>query len=316
MSGARPLGPRPGRSFPRSSKVENSKKRPAIRYLTYGIPHPLLNRASRCLLLLASSSPIETAMPDASCASIARVFALALASALAGTQAVSGHHQHLHRHAFSLPLESVVALPTLSINSVPIAVREGWMRRANAAVVELASPCTFSPFASVIVNHTASVAGELVCIGVNSNVNTGDPVLHGEIAAIQNCTAVMTDPSGPYKFTPKQAQAAFADLSLYTNAESCPMCASAIRWAGFREYIYGTSIATLIEQGWGQIRIPSIEVFERSFDLPNPSRLLAGVLANETDPLFSWQFDPSAPCPAGCARVGTTCRALAAAGKV
>ncbi|KAI0334877.1 cytidine deaminase-like protein [Cubamyces sp. BRFM 1775] len=251
-------------------------------------------------------------MSYASCpSSIARVFALALA--LAGTlQAVSGHQQH-HRHAFSPSLENVVALPTLSINSVPIAVREGWMRRANAALAELASPCTFSAFASVIVNHTASDAGELVCIGVNSNTNTGDPVLHGEIAAIQNCTAVMTDPSGPYKFTPKQAQAAFTGLSLYTNAESCPMCASAIRWAGFREYIYGTSIATLIEQGWGQIRIPSIEVFERSFDLPNPSRLIAGVLTNETDPLFSWQFNPSAPCPAGCAREGATCRPTVAA---
>ena len=116
-------------------------------------------------------------MPYSFCASIARVFALALV--LAGSiQAVSGH-QH-HRHAFSPSLESIVALPTLSINSVPIAVREGWMRRANAALAELASPCTFSAFASVIVNHTASDAGELVCIGVNSNVNTGDPILHGK----------------------------------------------------------------------------------------------------------------------------------------
>ncbi|KAI0662938.1 cytidine deaminase-like protein [Cubamyces menziesii] len=251
-------------------------------------------------------------MPYSFCASIALVFALALVLAGTCTQPVSGH-QH-HRHAFSPSLESIVALPTLSINSVPIAVREGWMRRANAALAELASPCTFSAFASVIVNHTASDAGELVCIGVNSNVNTGDPILHGEIAAIQNCTAVLTDPAGPYKFTPKQAQAAFADLSLYTNAESCPMCASAIRWSGFREYIYGTSIATLISLGWAQIRIPSIDVFERSFDLPNPSRLIAGVLTNETDPFFSWQFDPSAPCPAGCARVGATCRLVEAAG--
>lgn len=27
------------------------------------------------------------------------------------------------------------------------------------------------------------------------------------------------------------------------------MCASAIRWAGFKEYIYGTSIDTLVERG-------------------------------------------------------------------
>ncbi|CDO74135.1 hypothetical protein BN946_scf185043.g185 [Trametes cinnabarina] len=197
-------------------------------------------------------------------------------------------HEHVHAHAASL--QNIVALPNLAINSVPVAVQEHWIRRAKAALTELVSPCSFSAFATVIVNHTSSTAGE--------------------IAAIQNCTAVLTDPHGPHKLTPSQAQAAFADLSLYTNAESCPMCASAIRWAGFREYVYGTSIETLILLGWAQIRIPSIEVFRQSFDLPHSARLMGGVLANETDPLFSWQFNPEFPCPAGCARQNgsTTCR--------
>ena len=43
------------------------------------------------------------------------------------------------------------------------------------------------------------------------------------MAAIQNCTSILTDPSGPFNFTPNQVQAAFSQLSLYTNAESCPM---------------------------------------------------------------------------------------------
>lgn len=124
----------------------------------------------------------------------------------------------------------------------------------------------------------------------------------GEIAAINNCSAILTDPSGPYKFTGSEALAAFADLSIYTNAESCPMCAAAIRWGNFREYIYGTSIDTLIKKGWGQIRISSLEIFQYSFDLPAQARLIGEVLTNETDPYFSWQFDPSYPCPSGCAR--------------
>jgi len=45
----------------------------------------------------------------------------------------------------------------------------------------------------------------------------------GEIAAINNCTDVLTNPSGPYNLSAAQAQAAFSQLSLYTNAESCPM---------------------------------------------------------------------------------------------
>ncbi|KAL7282039.1 hypothetical protein ACG7TL_003506 [Trametes sanguinea] len=229
--------------------------------------------------------------------------------------------QHVlgHKHvSHSGPLQNVVALPTLAINNVPAAVRQHWIRRANAAVAELVSPCPVSAFGSVIVNHTASTSGELVCIGVNSQEN-GDPILHGEISAIQNCSAILTDPAGAFKLNAAEAQAAFAGLSLYTNAESCPMastsvlflsrsirgtltCASAIRFAGFREYIYGTSIETLVELGFVQIRVPSIEIFRQSFDLPHPARLLGGVLTNETDPLFSWQFNPEFPCPAGCAR--------------
>lgn len=75
----------------------------------------------------------------------------------------------------------------------------------------------------------------------------------------------------------------------------------------FREYIYGTSIDTLIERGWGQIRIASVDVYQQSFDLPHPSRLVAGVLANETDPYFSWQYDPDYPCPEGCERSRGSC---------
>lgn len=129
------------------------------------------------------------------------------------------------------------------------------------------------------------------------------------MAAISNCSAVLTDPNGAYKLTPADALLAMAEFSLYTNAESCPMCASAIRWAGFKEYVYGTSIDTLIEKGWGQIRISSLEVFKQSFDLPYQSRLMAEVLTNETDPYFLWQYDPTYPCPAGCVRTAGSCAA-------
>lgn len=156
------------------------------------------------------------------------------------------------------------------------------------------------------------------------------------MAAIKNCTAILTDPNGRFNLTASEAEAAFTDLTLYTNAESCPMvsiasqlhcelaarvfhaddhcygkCASGIRWAGFREYIYGTSIDRLIEKGWGQIRIPSIDVFQASFDLPNAARLIGNLLVNETDPLFLWQYDPLYPCPSGCSRSGdgSTCEA-------
>lgn len=48
----------------------------------------------------------------------------------------------------------------------------------------------------------------------------GDSVI-GEIVAISNCTEILQAP--PYNLTPSGATASLKDLSLYTNAESCPM---------------------------------------------------------------------------------------------
>ena len=207
---------------------------------------------------------------------------------------------------------------TTPVNNIPFSTRAHWIRQANAALSSLTgTPCPFAAFSTVIVNHTdtdPSSPGSLICIGANSNAQTGNPILHGEIAAINNCSALLTDPSGKYRLSPTEALAAFRQLTLYTNAESCPMCASAIRWAGMREYVYGTSIESLIRMGWGQIDIGSAEVFERSKGLKDNTGkgggscyLLGDVLANETDAYFRWQFDGSSVCPEGCIRLEGIC---------
>ncbi|KAI1764361.1 cytidine deaminase-like protein [Hypoxylon sp. FL1150] len=229
------------------------------------------------------------------------LFHIALFSSFHG--AVLSHEHHLHSRAD----QSIIGDSTLAINGVPFSTRAYWMRQANIA---LGDPCPYAAFGTVIVNHTGtSELGELVCTGANNSSSTGNPTVHGEMSAINNCTSVLTDPSGPYKLSPTDALSAFASLTLYTNAESCPMCASAIRWAGFREYVYGTTIDALVRRGWGQIRVSSQEIFRQSYDLPDVSRLMGGVLTNETDPLFFWQNDPEYPCPAGCSRVDGSCEA-------
>lgn len=80
-------------------------------------------------------------------------------------------------------LQNVISDPSLSINGVNFSTRAHWMRRANAALGELVSPCPFGAFGTVIVNHTAAAAGgglgELVCIGANNISLTGNPSMHG-----------------------------------------------------------------------------------------------------------------------------------------
>ncbi|KAL1647531.1 hypothetical protein SLS61_007357 [Didymella pomorum] len=70
------------------------------------------------------------------------------------------------------------------------------------------------------------------------------------------------------------------------------MCASAIRWAGFKEYIYGTTIQHNYNAGWGVITMSSYDVFQQTRQLPGYQTVMLGqILTNETDPLFSWQYN-------------------------
>jgi tRNA(Arg) A34 adenosine deaminase TadA len=232
---------------------------------------------------------------------------------------VGDAHQHHHHDTTSQTSQTDQELDhnsAVPVNGIPFSTRAYWMRQANAALQQVTdSPCPFAAFGTVIVNHTDTTSlGEVICIGANSNAQHGNPTLHGEIVAISNCSAILTDPVGKYGFSPAEALEAFQDLTLYTNAESCPMCASAIRWAGMKEYVYGTSIETLVGMGWGQIDISSKEVFERSKGLRSNAGvisemcfLLGDVLSNETDVYFGWQFDGQKECPKGCARVDGMC---------
>jgi tRNA(Arg) A34 adenosine deaminase TadA len=114
--------------------------------------------------------------------------------------------------------------PASSSDPLPFTTRAHWMRRANAALSDILSPCPPYAFGTAIVNHTGTDGlGELICIGVNDNGREGNPTLHGEMSAIRNCTSVLTDMEGEYRLNGVEAIAAFRDLSLYTNGEPCPM---------------------------------------------------------------------------------------------
>ncbi|KJZ78267.1 hypothetical protein HIM_02305 [Hirsutella minnesotensis 3608] len=216
------------------------------------------------------------------------------------------------RYSPQVPLQAGLSEPSMTIGGIPFSTRAHWMRLANRVLYqELGTPCPFAAFGTVIVNHTADGLGQLVCAGVNKVHQQGDPSMHGEMAAIRNCSTVLTDPAGRHAMTGGEALAAFRHLSLYTNAESCPMCTSAIVWAGFREYIFGTSIEAMVRKGWGGMRMASMDVLRTAFNPPLATRVLGGVLANETDAYFMWQYDPEHGCPQGCERREGSCEASA-----
>jgi hypothetical protein len=83
-----------------------------------------------------------------------------------------------------------IATPEPTVDGIPFSTRVYWMRQANAVLAELASPCPFGAFGTVVVNHTDNYGlGELVCIGVNSLSEYGNPTLHGILPGTLNDAA-------------------------------------------------------------------------------------------------------------------------------
>ncbi|CAQ84315.1 MULTISPECIES: nucleoside deaminase [Photorhabdus] len=155
---------------------------------------------------------------------------------------------------------------TNNILSKPeIAKHEKYMREA----IEEAKKSAKYPFGAVIVNRSS---GEILSRGVNSWVK--NPILHGEIQAINHYVTLYGNQG-------------WNNVALYTTAEPCSMCMSALAWTGIREVIWGTSISGLRNVGIRQIDISAQEIAERASSFYSPISLVGGILANETDKLFS-----------------------------
>jgi tRNA(Arg) A34 adenosine deaminase TadA len=132
--------------------------------------------------------------------------------------------------------------------------------------IESARTVPVHPFGAVIVRPATNE-----CLAIGANRSGENPILHGEIDAINRCAAA-------------HPEIDWSDLALYTTAEPCPMCQSAIAWAGISEVYYGTSIPRLQEMGWRQIDIRAEEVIRRT---PfRDIRIVGGILETECDALF------------------------------
>jgi tRNA(adenine34) deaminase len=139
---------------------------------------------------------------------------------------------------------------------------EDFMRRAIALALQVPQ----FPFGAVIVKRAT---GEIVAEGFNqSSLN---PTFHGEIVATNRC-AELHNPAD------------WSQFDLYTTAEPCPMCQSAIEWAGIARVYYGTSIPYLQKLNWRQINIRASEVIAET-DFRNTT-IVGGILEAECNALF------------------------------
>lgn len=79
------------------------------------------------------------------------------------------------------------------------------------------------PFGAVIVR-----GGQLVATGTNRVVPNNDPTAHAEVMAIRNACQTL----GTFQLD---------GCTIYTSCEPCPMCLSALYWAGVRRICYGNT---------------------------------------------------------------------------
>ena len=79
------------------------------------------------------------------------------------------------------------------------------------------------PFGAVIVRN-----GEVVAAGSNSVTLLNDPTAHAEVTAIRNACAKL----GTFQLS---------GCTIYSSCEPCPMCLSAIYWAGINRICYGNT---------------------------------------------------------------------------
>jgi tRNA(adenine34) deaminase len=135
-----------------------------------------------------------------------------------------------------------------------------FMRRA----IEIARRHPQAPYGAVIVDTGSN---EVVAEGHNEASN---PVLHDVVSALIACPP---------------AASHGGHLTVYSTAEPCPMCASAIVWSGVSRLVFGTSAATLRSVGNRGVDIDASEVIARS-SRASEIELLGGVLEQECDALY------------------------------
>ena len=90
------------------------------------------------------------------------------------------------------------------------------------------------PFGAVIVRN-----GEVIAVAHNEVIGTNDPTAHAEIVAIRRATA-------------KLGRFDIADCEIYSTCEPCPMCMSAIHWAGIRKLYFGADRHDAAEGGFDE----------------------------------------------------------------
>jgi tRNA(adenine34) deaminase len=140
--------------------------------------------------------------------------------------------------------------------------------QAMRLAIEQSRKNAYYPYGAVM---TEAATGAVVGEGVNQTHD--NPILHGEIACMND-------------YVRRNGNKDWDSKILYTTCEPCPMCMSALVWAGIGGVVFASSaFSPALTTSVGQpIQISARDVVDKTpFYKP---MLLGGVLAAETDQIF------------------------------
>lgn len=140
-----------------------------------------------------------------------------------------------------------------------------WMREAiEQARASIAAGQ--SPFGAVIVRD-----GRIIARGHNHVWAWTDPTAHAEVVCIRHASKALGSIS-------------LAGCVMATTCEPCPMCASAIHWAGLDEVVWGATIQDAADAGFNELRLPAADLYRAG---GSTVRHASGVLRQECAALFA-----------------------------
>lgn len=158
---------------------------------------------------------------------------------------------------------SRAAPPTSRIfNAIPLKQHELGMR----AAIAMAAQNPVYPFGAVITNASN---GALLAKGVNTTYE--NPTFHGEVVCMND-------------YVRQHGNKNWANLILYTTGEPCPMCMSALIWAGIQGVVFGSSIGTIKKSGIDAFIFSAKDINKGGGF--SKTQILGGILESECDALF------------------------------
>ena len=99
------------------------------------------------------------------------------------------------------------------------------LMRTVIALADEAAQKGNEPFAALLCDDD----GNIIVSAANAEADEGNPIAHAETTLIRKACAQLSTRD-------------LSDYSVFTNAECCPMCASALTLSGIRKFYYGASM--------------------------------------------------------------------------